>query len=143
MPSIKLQSSDGEIFPVDMEVACKSITIKAMLEDLGMYLNYNPLLKINVPIQNVNAVTLKKIIEWLTYHKDDPISPNATEDGEANLFQAKAKLIEMSNWDQEFLQVDIDTLSNLIYAASFLDIKGLLDVCCKRISKILRDSDEY
>ena len=69
MPSIMLQSSDGEIFEVDVEIAKQSVTIKTMLEDLGM--DYegddDP-----VPLPNVNAAILRKVIQWCTHHKDDP-----------------------------------------------------------------------
>ena len=67
MSTIKLQSYDGEIFQVDLEIARQSLTIKTMLEDLGITDDEE-----TVPLPNVSADILKKIIEWATQHKDDP-----------------------------------------------------------------------
>lgn len=64
MPTIKLQSMDSEVFEVDVEIAKQSITIKTMLEDLGCEDDDEP-----VPLPNVNAAILKKVIQWSTYHK--------------------------------------------------------------------------
>ncbi|XP_049550191.1 S-phase kinase-associated protein 1-like [Orcinus orca] len=79
MPSIKLQSSGGEIFEVDVEIAKQSVTIKTMLEDLGMddEGDVDP-----VPLPNVNAAILKKVIQGCTHHKDDLPPPEDGEDKE-------------------------------------------------------------
>ena len=41
-------------------------------------------------------------------------------------------------WDQEFLKADQGTLFELILAADYLDIKGLLDVTCKTVANMIK-----
>ncbi|XP_050408532.1 S-phase kinase-associated protein 1 isoform X1 [Patella vulgata] len=127
MPSIKLQSSDGEIFEVDVEIAKQSVTIKTMLEDLGMDEDEEE----PVPLPNVNAAILKKVIQWCTYHKDDPPPPEDDENKEK-------RTDDICSWDAEFLKVDQGTLFELILAANYLDIKGLLDVTCKTVANMIK-----
>merc|ERR1711992_65062 len=121
MPTIKLQSSDGDIFPVDVEIAKQSVTIKTMLEDEEEL----------VPLPNVNAAILKKVIQWATYHKDDPPPPEDDENKEK-------RTDDISSWDADFLKVDQGTLFELILAANYLDIKGLLDVTCKTVANMIK-----
>ena len=128
MPTIKLQSFDGEVFPVDVEIAKQSVIIKTMLEDLGMDEEDDEDV---VPLPNVNAAILKKVIEWATYHKDDPPLPEDDENKEK-------RTDDICSWDADFLKVDQGTLFELILAANYLDIKGLLDVICKTIAKMIK-----
>lgn len=93
-PTIKLQSSDGEIFEVEVEVAKSSVTIKTMLEDLGMDDDEDEV----VPLPNVNSTILKKVIQWATYHKDDPPTPEDDENKEK-------RTDDISTWDADFLKV--------------------------------------
>ncbi|KAF8774689.1 S-phase kinase-associated protein 1-like [Argiope bruennichi] len=127
MPNIKLQSSDGEIFEVDVEIAKASVTIKTMLEDLGMDDDEQEV----VPLPNVNSSILKKVIQWATYHIDDPPPP---EDDDSK----EKRTDDISSWDADFLKVDQGTLFELILAANYLDIKGLLDVTCKTVANMIK-----
>lgn len=127
MPNIKLQSSDGEIFEVDVEIAKQSVTIKTMLEDLGMDEDDDDA----IPLPNVNAAILKKVIQWCTHHKDDPPPPEDEENREK-------RTDDLSPYDIEFLKVDQGTLFELILAANYLDINGLLDATCKTVANMIK-----
>jgi len=127
MPTIQLQSSDGEVFKVDTGIAKQSVTIKTMLEDLGIEEDDEEV----VPLPNVNAAILKRVIQWCSYHKDDPAPPEDDENKEK-------RTDDISSWDADFLKVDQGTLFELILAANYLDIKGLLDVTCKTVANMIK-----
>lgn len=125
---VKLQSSDGELFDVATDVIRLSNTIKTMLEDLGIEEESD---QDAIPLPNVNAAILKRVIQWCTYHKDDP--PPVEEDD-----NKEKRTDDISSWDAEFLKVDQGTLFELILAANYLDIKGLLDVTCKTVANMIK-----
>ena len=84
-----------------------------------------------VPLPNVNAGILRKVITWAQHHKDDPPPPEDEENKEK-------RTDDIDPWDQEFLKVDQGTLFELILAANYLDIKGLLDVTCKTVANMIK-----
>jgi len=127
MPNIKLQSSDGEVFDIDVEIAKQSITIKTMLDDLGMEEGEDEI----VPLPNVNAAILRKVVQWCTYHRDDP--PMAEEDD-----NKEKRTDDISSWDADFLKLDQGTLFELILAANYLDIKGLMDNTTKTVANLIK-----
>jgi len=129
MPTIKLQSSDDVVFPVDVKIAKMSVTIKTMLEDLGVEEEEEEV----VPLPNVNARVLEKVIKWSTHHQDDAPLPEDSEE------YTERRTDDISAWDADFLKdVDQSTLFELILAANYLDIKGLLDVSCKTVANMIK-----
>jgi len=60
-----------------------------------------------IPLQNVTAAILKKVITWCQHHKDDPI---VNEDDE----NKEKRTDDIGSWDAEFLKVDQGTLFELI-----------------------------
>ncbi|KAJ8102619.1 E3 ubiquitin ligase SCF complex, Skp subunit [Lipomyces tetrasporus] len=122
---VKLTSSDGESFDVEKDVAERSVLIKNMIEDVGDD-------STEIPIPNVTANVLKKVLEWCEHHKSDPAP--ATEDDT----DARKKSTDIDEWDQKFMQVDQEMLFEIILAANYLDIKALLEVGCKTVANMIK-----
>ncbi|KAI9004625.1 hypothetical protein HDU85_000972 [Gaertneriomyces sp. JEL0708] len=123
---VKLLSSDNQEFSISKEIACQSILIKNMLEDLSENeSDDNP-----IPLPNVSGPILQKVIEFATYHKDDPphleddLKPKSSED--------------IEEWDRDYMNVDQGTLFEIILAANYLDMKALLDLGCKTVANMIK-----
>lgn len=84
-----------------------------------------------IPLPNVNATILRKVIQWCQYHKEDPIPAEDVENKDR-------RTDDIPSWDVEFLKVDQGTLFEIILAANYLDIRGLLDVSCKTVANMIK-----
>ena len=197
MPVIQLVSSDGEKFPVELDIIKQSVTIKTMLEDLGIDDDSN---SEPVPLPNVEASILGKIIEWCNKHKDDArdkfteislsklpewyVEKNSIPNEMKLLFsrffwlsfflndgivtfvgyvyglvilRVFSTIIYVHKFyknffyifrdEKEFFPVckpydqgdDQKILFDLILAANYLDIKGILDLGCKIVAKKIQE----
>ncbi|GAB5590404.1 hypothetical protein Unana1_05304 [Umbelopsis nana] len=142
---VQLLSSDNETFTVDKQVAERSILIKNMLEvqdvcarqiavtviiDINLWLDVGES-DAPIPLPNVTAKILKKVIDWCEHHRGDPVS----QQEEIN---DRKRLTEIDEWDQKFMEVDQETLFEIILAANYLDIKPLLDIGCKTVANMIK-----
>merc|ERR1711871_1156776 len=114
--SVKLKSKQEEIFEVEKEVACRSVTVKNMVDDTG--------LDTPVPLPMVDSKIQIKVIEYCKYHHK--AEQESLPEDEKNV------------WDKDFVKVDDETLFTLILAANYLDIKSLLDLTCKTVADYIK-----
>ncbi|XP_008216875.1 E3 ubiquitin ligase complex SCF subunit sconC isoform X2 [Nasonia vitripennis] len=111
MSQVKLVSNDGVRFTVDSEIVKKCMkTVKNLFDGLG---KFEPEEEIPIPV--VNGEILKKVMDWVIHHK-----------GEPPFYQ---EVRDIREWDKNFLEVDDETLSDIIEAANYLEMGDLLQLC--------------
>ncbi|KAK9941582.1 hypothetical protein M0R45_007284 [Rubus argutus] len=124
--TITLKSSDGEIFEVEEAVALESQTIKHMVEDVGT--------DAAIPVPNVTGSILGKVIEYCSKH---------VEEGKDSEKERMADFIKpgespLKAWDADFVKVEQNVLFDIILAANYLNIKGLLDLTCQTVADMMK-----
>ncbi|CAI9113651.1 OLC1v1014290C1 [Oldenlandia corymbosa var. corymbosa] len=127
---IVLKGSDGEAFEVEEAVALQSQTIKHMIED--------DCADNGIPLPNVTSKTLAKVIEYCKRHVSDAEKAGG-EDGAAAAATNKKADEDLKAFDADFVKVDQATLFDLILAANYLNIKGLLDLTCQTVADMIKD----
>ncbi|KAJ2827135.1 hypothetical protein GGI24_002725, partial [Coemansia furcata] len=121
-----LQSSDKVDFKVDHDVAIQSVLIKNLLEDIGE--SDEP-----IPLPNVTAVVLTKVIEYCEAHKGDPAPI------QDDLDEIPKRSDDILPWDETFMKVGNELLFELLLAANYMDIKPLLELGCKTVANMIRN----
>ncbi|XP_047051287.1 SKP1-like protein 1 [Lolium rigidum] len=115
---ITLISSDGEKFEIAQEAAAMSQTVNHMIED-------NCVDDKGVKLPNVTSGILSKVIEYCNKHV--AASGDIASEQDPKTFDV-AFIIEL----------DQATLYDIILAANFLEIKGLLDLSCQRVADMIK-----
>ncbi|KAJ8477501.1 hypothetical protein OPV22_021228 [Ensete ventricosum] len=122
--TITLRSSDGEVFEVEEAVAMESQTIKHMIED--------DCADNGIPLPNVTSKILAKVVEYCKKHVDAAARSSSSDDAPS------VTEVDLKTWDADFVKVDQATLFDLILAANYLNIKGLLDLTCQTVADMIK-----
>lgn len=110
---IKLMSLDGEKFELEEKAAVLSVTIKHMIEaDCATEL---------IPLPNLKAKTLSLVIDYCNLHVDGVSEENRKK------------------FDEEMVNQELETIFELLLAANYLDVKGLLDLLCQAVADRIKD----
>jgi len=129
---IKLKSLQGELLEVEPEVACMSRLIRTMVAGSS---HCGGVFK-EIPIPHVQTAVLNKVIEYCRYHKDRPPSEIPRPIKSSNLVECG-----VCEWDAQYVHISEDILFDLILAASYLDIKGLMDLMRVTLDSMMRAKD--
>ena len=128
---ITLKSIDGQVaVEVERTIAEKSKVIREMLEFTQEADEGQEAIISDIPNLQVSGDILTKVVDWIKYHKDSTAQESTEEPG-------TRKRPELSQWDKDFLNVESSVLFDLILAANYLEIKGLLDITCAEVSKMI------
>ncbi|XP_068661881.1 SKP1-like protein 1A [Aristolochia californica] len=113
---VTLESGDREVFEVDENVVAMLKTVKHFLE-----CEHD---NVAIPIPSVKSEILGKVVEYCNQRASQVKGP------------AKSKM-EIEEWEKEFIDVDHVTLRDLLLAANFLNIQGLLDLALDKTASMI------
>ena len=84
-----------------------------------------------IPEPNISPKIFLKAIEYCNKHVAADISNPRKSNEELK------KLEELNKWDEKFLDIDLASLYEIILAANYLNIKGLLNVAWKKVFNMI------
>lgn len=124
---VHLVSQEGEQFEVSLDVVKMSELVKIMFDTEQSEDEVQ-----EMPLPNVKTSILSKVIEFLTHYKGEPMTEIERPLKSSNMNEV------VQEWYADFVNVDQETLFELIQAANFMDIKPLLDLTCATVASMIK-----
>ena len=121
---VKLISIEGDELEVDIETANMSVLIKSMIDDSGP--------DEDIPLPNVKKVILEKVIEFCKFLKENPFREIEKPLKTANLRDI------VDPWYADYIDIEQETLFEIVLAANYLDIKQLLELSCAKVASMIK-----
>lgn len=95
MSTITLISAEGTQFTVRKEPICRSVLIRNIIDDLDDSHECTFFtLTLAIPLPNVNAPILRKIIEFCEHYENEPMGSDSEDDPRLRT------TTDISEWDQ-------------------------------------------
>eukprot|EP00543_Licmophora_paradoxa_P014650 CAMPEP_0202457926 /NCGR_PEP_ID=MMETSP1360-20130828/17721_1 /ASSEMBLY_ACC=CAM_ASM_000848 /TAXON_ID=515479 /ORGANISM="Licmophora paradoxa, Strain CCMP2313" /LENGTH=167 /DNA_ID=CAMNT_0049078155 /DNA_START=27 /DNA_END=530 /DNA_ORIENTATION=+ len=125
--TVNLVSKEGDSFEVPVVVAKMSELVKSMMDEDADDEDVT-----EIPLPNVKAAVLQKVIEFCEHHKKEPM----TEIEKPLKSQNMADVVQ--KWFADYVDVEQAVLFELILAANYMDIKALLDLTCATVAAMIK-----
>ena len=122
--TITLVSSDGQKVEISSKAVQKSVLVKGIIEDYPD--------DAEVPLNNIKSNILQKIKEYLDHYENE--EPKVIE----RPLPSQNFKDCVSDWDYNYINVDIDLIFELILGANYMDIKPLLELSSAKVASIIK-----
>ena len=86
----------------------------------------------DIPLPNVKKAILEKVMEFCQHFRDQPLQEIEKPLKTNNLWDIVAP------WYADFVDVEQETLFELVLAANYLDIKSLLELTCAWVASMIK-----
>ena len=132
---LKMQPTFGDVLK-HLNIHVKTITQSSLVMQLQIpkvLCNIIGIYSISFPkVSSVRGSIMKKILQYLSYHENNPAKEIAKPLISANMREV------VSEWDANFMEVDQETLFEIIMGANYLDIPPLVDLACAKVASMIK-----
>ena len=123
--TITLKTSEGLLILMPEKYARRCITLRNLLDDIDEA-------EVGVIPVPISKFVLTKIIEFCTKYEDVHITELESKELESKELEWRINPLE--GWNKDFVSVSHEILFEMIKGANYIDLKQMLDICCKSIA---------